>query len=252
MSGYALTNRRRGMTLLEVMLALVLLLVLSAGVMGFFYQITARRDRLVRLASQQRDISLLFDRVESALLAAVAVGPDGAAGITGDATSITITTRSVVPALGDEAGLADACTMSFVFEEEAAVCSQSVEVFGREGAGGSLQEPLLRLVERMRFRYSDGKAWRSSFDSLEADGLPVAVEVSVWFEPRVPRARVGGSAVGGSSGPGDALPGPEETGPGLAALAPPEPEAPAWTPREPDHVRVFGVPDAPAWQERSS
>ena len=231
------------MTLIEVMFALVLLLVLSAGVMGFFYQVTVQRDQLVRLASQQRDISLLFDRVESALLAAVAVGPDGSAGITGEATKITITTRSVVPALGDEAGLADACTMSFVFEEGAAICSQSVEVSGRGGAGGSVQEPLLKLVERVRFRYSDGKAWRSSFDSLEADGLPVAVEISVWFEPRVVRARRVEPAMEG------ALERPE---PGLAAEIRPEPEAPAWTPREPDHVRVFVVPDAPDWQERSS
>lgn len=246
------------MTLLEVMLALALLVVLSAGVMGFFFQITARRDQLVRLASQQRDISLLFDRVESSLLAAVAVSPDGSAGIKGGATSLTITTRGVAPALGEEAGLADACTTTFAFSESAAECSQTVT--GAGGASGSVSERVLRLVERMRFRYSDGKKWSSTFDSIEAGGLPVAVEVSVWFEPRVPRPKpvepmlqepMGSE---GKARPGDALPGSERPGsePRGFAQYQPEPEAHVWTPREPDHVRVISVPDAPEWRERSS
>ncbi len=241
------------MTLLEVMLALGLLLVLSAGVMGFFFQITARRDQLVRLASQQRDISLLFDRVESSLFAAVAVSPDGSAGIKGDATSLTITTRGVVPALGEEAGLVDACATTFAFSERAAECSQSVT--GTGGASGSVSEPVLRLVERMRFRYADGKKWSSIFDSIEAGGLPVAIEVSVWFEPRVPRPSPDGPSLQEPmGGGGDALPGSERLGsePRGFAQYQPEPEVPVWTPREPDHVRIISVPDAPDWQERSS
>ncbi len=243
------------MTLLEVMLALVLLLVLSVGVMGFFFQITARRDQLVRLASQQRDISLLFDRVESALLSAVAVSPDGAAGIKGDATSLTVTTRGVTPSFGNDAALSDACTTSFVFNEQAAQCSQSVAASGSES--DALNEPLLSLVERMQFRYSDGKNWRSTFDSIESGGLPVAVEVSVWFAPREPRGErvdpVPGVSMGNDGGTGSrggAL-GSEVAEFGLGDFSGPESEAPAWTPREPDHVRVISVPDAPDWEERS-
>lgn len=244
------TTGVRAMTLLEVMFALAILVVLSAGVMGFFFQITARRDQLVRLASQQRDVSLLFDRVEAALLGAVAVAPDGSAGIVGDDTSLTIATRGVHPALGDEAALTDTCIATFSFDERSAGCIQTVAA--SDGSSESLSESLLGLVERVRFRYSNGRDWVSSFDSVQAGGLPVAVEVSVWFEPRVPRPEPADSSPAGSSGFEGSFPESDSPELGPLDLPPPEPAEPVWIPREPDHLRVIGVPDAPAWQERES
>ncbi len=240
----------RAMTLLEVMLALAILVVLSVGVSAFFFRMTSQRDQLVRLASQQRDVSMLFDRVESALLAAVAVSPDGSAGIKGTETSLTVVARGVQPAFDEGAALADACVVTFEFSEQAARCTQSLAPVGAGGGGGggSLSEPVLELVERMRFRYSNGRAWSTSYDSRGGGGLPVAVEVSVWFEPRVPRPAPEMEAPGAAGDGMDESAAMDESELGPMDLPPPEPEAPAWAPREPDHVRVIGIPDAPEWQ----
>lgn len=241
---------RAGMTLLEVMLALAILVVLSAGVGSFFFEISARRDQLVRMAAQQRDAALFIDRIEGALLSALAVGPDGTAGVKGDPTSLTVATRAVQPSFDDDAALADACVLRFEFDEREGCCRQTVET-----GGGSAGEPLLTWVERVRFRYSDGRHWSPSFDSLQAGGLPVAVEVSVWFEPRGGRAPEvveppgwGETDAGPEVGDGPAF--DEDLGP--LDMPAPEPEAPAWMPREPDHVRVISIPDAPDWKERGA
>lgn len=251
----------RGMTLLEVMFALLILAVLSAGVISFYFELTARRDRLVLMATQQRDVSLYFDRVESALLSALAVAPDGSAGVKGDATSLTVATRAVQPSFEDGASLADGCVVSFVFDGQGSRCTQSVSA-----GDASAEEPVLTSVERLRYRYSDGRQWSSSFDSVGKGGLPVAVEVSVWLGTGAGEAGAAGASAGASaagvsagdsdvdgSGAGEAPSLEEDFGP--LDVPPPEREdreGQAWTPREPDYVRVISIPDAPDWRERSS
>lgn len=239
--------RGRAMTLLEVMFALAILVVLSVGVGAFYFEMTARRDRLVLMATQQRDVSLYFDRVEGALLSALAVTTDGSAGVKGDATSLTVATRAVQPSLDEAAALDDGCVMTFEFSEASRRCTQSV-VTGEQ----SVSEPVLSSVERLRYRYSDGRSWTSGFDSMDQGGLPVAVEVSVWLVPSG-RAEPAGTADAGRVD-GEALGDPslavmdDELGPLDIPVA--EPEEAVWTPREPDHVRVISIPDAPDWQER--
>ena len=47
----------------------------------------------------------------------------------------------------------------------------------------SIFEDLGSTWYRLRFRYHDGNGWKDEFDSLDADQLPVAIEVMVWFNP---------------------------------------------------------------------
>ncbi|MCC7388219.1 MAG: prepilin-type N-terminal cleavage/methylation domain-containing protein [Phycisphaerales bacterium] len=243
-----MTGCARGMTLLEVMFALAILAVLSVGVGAFYFEMNTRRDRLVLMATQQRDVSLYFDRLEGALLSALAVAPDGSAGVRGDATSLSVATRAVQPSFEDNAALDDGCVMTFAFDEPGRRCTQSVAAGGQ-----SISEPVLSSVERLRYRYSDGRRWSQSFDSASAGGLPVAVEVSVWLAsgqpstPEGPPAAPGPTEPGGPDGASFEEP-EDELGP--LDIPTPEPEEAVWTPREPDHVRVIGIPDAPDWQER--
>jgi prepilin-type N-terminal cleavage/methylation domain-containing protein len=238
----------RGMTLLEVMFALAILAVLSVGVGAFYFEMNARRDRLVLMATQQRDVSLYFDRLEGALLSALAAAPDGSAGVRGDATSLSVATRAVQPSFEDSAALDDGCVMTFAFDEPGRRCTQSVAA-GEQ----SISEPVLSSVERLRYRYSDGRSWSPSFDSVAKGGLPVAVEVSVWLASGRVSAPEGPAASPGSMEPG--APDGASFEESDAELGPldipmPEPEEAVWIPREPDHVRVIGIPDAPDWQER--
>lgn len=234
------------MTLMEVMCALGILVVLSAGIMVFFVQMSARRDRLVELAARERDASLVFDRLESALMHAVAVGPDGGAGVEGDEASVTVVSRTVAPALSGEAALDDAVTLTLEFDESRGAC-----VLGLAPAGGSgPAQPVLAGLERMRIRYSDGRRWSDSYDSLTAGGLPVAVEVSLWFGSGAGDEEDDGAMAGGF-GPGPVR-GVEGAATELVPDLPPGEEEEVWTPREPDHVRVIGVPDAPDWKERGA
>ncbi|MBK7406071.1 MAG: prepilin-type N-terminal cleavage/methylation domain-containing protein [Phycisphaerales bacterium] len=231
---------RSGMTLIEVLAALAILVVLSAAVIGFFLSATSRRDQLVKLASQERECAVLLDRLESSLLTAVAVAPDGSAGVRGGPTSLAVTSRGVTGALPGTAALSDATSLTFEFDEASRSCICTLEVDGAD----PVREVVASAIERMRFRYSNGRAWSTDFDTLSSGGLPAAVEVSIWLEPR--------------AGPPEGAdePTPPETpaeGPGGAGLGPvdfaPPGAKPEWTPREPDHVRVLVVPDAPSWKE---
>jgi hypothetical protein len=241
------------MSLVELMCALAFLVLLSGAVSGFFFQMSRQRERLAAVSAGQRDTALLTDRLETALMHAVAVGPGGEAGVRGDAASLSVVTRAVWPMLAGAAGLDDTCEVGLRLDEVRGRCVMTVTPLG--AGGEAVEQPVLSGVERMRFRYSDGRRWSASFDSLEAGGLPVGVEVSVWLRR--------GGETGDGDEPSDRT-GAEafELGPGAplnpalfgedwefgSASVPEEEES--WTPREPDLVRMVTIPDAPDWRER--
>ncbi|MGD9688980.1 MAG: prepilin-type N-terminal cleavage/methylation domain-containing protein [Phycisphaerales bacterium] len=92
---------------------------------------------------------------------------------------------------------------------------------GMDGRPGGTPGAIAEDVEEVRFRYFDGSAWRDRFDSLEAAGLPAAIEIAIW-------ARRGGG----------------ERGATADRNAPVEDEA-TGEPRRgaPDRVRVIAIPD---------
>lgn len=232
-------KRPRGLTLLEVVAALALLVLLSGSVFSFFFNVTRRREQLASMATQQHDVALLMDRLESALFSAVAIAPDGSAGVKGSGDELSVATRRVESTLEGEAALADITTLKFAFDENA----RAIRL--HTGAGGSAT--LLGRVDRVRFRYSDGRTWREAFDALSQAGLPVAVEVSIWLAPREARGdvedRLRSPADDGTLDP--LSDGVDRGGAEFDFSADSEEGAPDWTPREPDHVRVIVVPDAP-------
>jgi prepilin-type N-terminal cleavage/methylation domain-containing protein len=206
-------RRRAGFTLIEVLLAVALMLAISAGMLSYIWGLLASRERLVAATDQQISAAALFDQIESDLSTTFAVDGSGAAGVEGRADSLVVRSRGVgalggegVSDLGDQQG----CEVRF----DAGAHMLTARRLGRGEAGF---ETLASPVSLVRFRYFDGKVWTESFDSAAAGGLPGAVVAAVWFEGGV-EERAGE-------------------------------ERPS---RGPDRVRVMVIPDGPAaeWKSR--
>lgn len=253
--------RRRAFTLMETLVAIVLLLALSGAVMSFFWNSLSRRDTLLALSGEVRAGTLLLERLEADFLTAVAADGKGGAGITGDRASVRVVSRGVRPtlnggtaagALGDEQGLA------VRFDEGTG--RVSLRRWSGDDPGEESDEVVAEGVSALRLRYFDGRSWRDSFDSKAAGDLPVAVEVALWFrrlgDPPPRPAVEGGPAAptegtepeGGVEDDPFAMPAPFEE----PAVWEEEAVAPELPEREPDRVRVIIVPDGPSAAWRAS
>lgn len=245
---------RRAFTLFEVLLALALTLVLSGSVMTFLWQLYDDRDRLLSESEAQESSDLLFERLERDLLTSIAGTDRHGSGFVGTTDSITLLWRGVDLAGAYESGTtpaADLLRSAYRFDET----SRSLTFASGSPDGSLTAEEITTRFERVRFRYSNGRAWRDSFDASEQGGFPVAIEVAVWFAPwdeaapgaaskisdlrseRDPLALEDGGDFGefGSAFDEDPL-----------AMDPFEADEATATP--PDRVRIIALPDA-AWPE---
>ncbi len=243
---------RRSFTLMEVLLAVALVLMLSGAVYGFLWNLLGQRDRVESTAEEASAATAIIERIESDLMGSLA-GAAGEAGIKGTTGSLRLLSRQVGVPL-DKASRG--ALHGDLFCTEVAFNPSSGEITARRwnmaGEGSAGAEVVGDGVQRLRFRYFDGRRWRAAFDSAAEGELPCAVEVALWFgspeqgemdaegaeSPQRPqrrqepgeeaRAGDGGNDAAGSVG-----------------------EAPATPDREPDRVRVMVVPDGPRSEWRT-
>ena len=176
---------RRAFSLLEVLLALTLILALSASVYAFLFELLDRRTRIIEETDSTGGIAAVFDRVQTDLAFAVASGVAGdggaIAGVRGDAEELSILSRAVLGPKGpddtDHPGDLRRAVVRFD--------ADSRRLLGRSGRAGSAENGdefvLAEGVRAARFRFHNGSSWRESFDSRSAGGLPVLVELSIWL-----------------------------------------------------------------------
>ena len=93
---------RRGLTLLEVLIALSLGIVLLGSVTTFAWSQLNSRDRILAAAHAQRSLTLVIDRLEQDLVSVIAGTSDGLAGIRGSRDSIVIHARGLAPRWSDD------------------------------------------------------------------------------------------------------------------------------------------------------
>ena len=210
-----------GFTLLEVLLALGLTTLLIGAVFSFLDTLGRRRDELERMTIKAREIGTLMDRIESDLAASVVGDGRGGAGINGRASELSVLARRVVASPGSSSSSSSDSAGGSVFGELSRAkyafdVSSGVVRAGRGAAAGdvSATEVVVRGVRALRFRFFDGRVWRSEFESEKEARLPTAVEIAVWS---------GELKRDGSGGPMGA----------------------------PDRVRTMVIPDGPlaAWKE---
>jgi prepilin-type N-terminal cleavage/methylation domain-containing protein len=164
---------RRGFTLLEVVLALSLTVILLGASTTFLWELADRRSTLARGSRDLHAGAVLMERIEADLSAGLVGDPGVGTGVEGTETRLKLLTRGVwlAPAEGeaeDPAAQGDLQASEFVFDPAAGRLSArryAVKPGSGGGAGGEL-ELISDRVERVRFRYYDGRGWRSSFDRV--------------------------------------------------------------------------------------
>ncbi|MFO0874394.1 MAG: prepilin-type N-terminal cleavage/methylation domain-containing protein [Phycisphaerales bacterium] len=243
----------RGSTLLELLVAIALAAALLTSVFAFLGDLLATRDRIRAAGSRQASIAALFDRLDADLAMAIAADPARGAGVKGDAGAVAILTRGVLAVpTARAAGLRDLQRHEYRFDRAARRVAARQSALGSDGAGEwfTFDDELLDL----RFRYFDGESWRDAFDSAADGGLPMAVEVSIWFpspsggdetsgvDETIDATGVDGSnRTTGASDGGSGSSAARAVGDDSSAGRAPEPPA-----RPPDRRRVIAVPDARA------
>jgi len=223
---------KRAFTLVEILLAIVLIMAISGAMFVFLWGLSARRDLMLTSTVVDNAASVMIEELEAHLASTFVVGGDGKPGVNGESVRIAVLSRGV-NATGDDADLSDLQGCEFRFE------TRTGSVRGKRLAGEFSE--LGGTFERVQFRYYDGREWLSSFDSAAKKTLPVAVEVQIWH----------GQPASDEDVPEPPLetPGPEiePAGQDLDPFGSLD-DAPQ---RSPDIVRVIVVPDGPvtSWKE---
>lgn len=227
--------------MLELLLAVAVVLALSASVYSFLFELIGRRARIVEVADSVGGAAAVFDRLHADLTTAVAYAGGIGAGIDGAGDRVRIVSRGV-PAVGAVGAVGGGGARGDLVVSELEFDAERGELRGRAWAGLVEDEGEFRViasgVESFRLRYHDGRGWRGSFDSGSAGRLPAAVEVSMWFG-EVERVEE-------SAGEDEliAIGGIEEDE--LAGALPAEALEPVMADeRTPDRRRVIVVPDGP-------
>ncbi len=247
---------RRAFSLFEAMLAVVLVASLSGAVFTFLFNLGRQRDGVESATDALRGASALIEAIEGDALGVIAGDAGAGSGVVGDETSLTLLTRGIAPpVLGARAGrtVGDLQGVEYRFAPDSG--SLSARRWNAGDAQGQEQSAILATgVARLRLRYFDGTAWKGSFDSRRDAGLPVAIEVAIWFgipdglegsdtapEPTAPESQTSESL----SGFPDALPDDLAVAPDSSTDPDAEPLPP------PDRVRIIVIPDGPvsAWRD---
>ncbi len=171
--------RRRGFTLLEVIVAAALILALVGAMASFLSDALRIRTRVSEEVERARAADVAIATIERALETAIVEDPRLGPGIVGDASSIAVLRVGLSSwrlGTADRARALEECDRLRVRFDAA-----TGRVFVTRG--DAPESPLGGPIARLRLRYFDGQVWSSRFDSVRAGRLPAAVEIALWLRP---------------------------------------------------------------------
>lgn len=171
--------KRRGFTLLEVLVVVGLTGVLVGSLSLFVNQLASTRASIRDRAVRDSTVTTTFDSLQDAVATCVARSQDGSAGVSGTPLSIRVsfegTTVQRAMSGTPERVLQPLDMVEVSFDPGNGRISISRDKRPASSLEGS--------VFAVRFRFFDGELWHEQWDSIAMDGLPTAVECSVWLKP---------------------------------------------------------------------
>lgn len=161
--------RSRAFTLVETLVAILLILALSGAVVSFVWNVIASRDRATESARRADEWARLVSLVQGAVLTSCAQGADGVFG--GTAGTLRIPSRVLYLTPNAVSGGGNTLALSFQRGSREITVSR-----GRDS------EVAVRGVSDVSIRFWTGRAWSDSFDAAAAGTLPAAIEVALWLD----------------------------------------------------------------------
>ncbi|GHT17256.1 hypothetical protein FACS1894189_2810 [Planctomycetales bacterium] len=182
------TTRKRGFTLLELLLAMALFVVL----LGIVWNIVLLFMRTQIHSTQQTGrsqiiravVQLLDDDLRSTIQDPVLLKNSGEAGevrhfgLIGSPQQLRIDVLQLDPLSGSSSNQAGNFKAVFYeFQRETGLVRQEINY--QSPADAPKNELSIPEIVDCRFRYFDGKMWQDSWESLTEGGLPVSVEITL-------------------------------------------------------------------------
>jgi len=183
---------RRGLTLIEMLLAIALTLALMGSMFAFYFNVLSSRSVIIEHMRQQQAATTLISWIDSDLATCVAGDATIGAGVKGDSTNLRVLTRGIAARVAAH-GADDPEVFSDLQLAEYRFNANELRIEGRRAptvftgtnasSEGSQFSSLDGTIHHLRFRYFSNGQWQDSFNSLQADRLPAAVEIALWLNP---------------------------------------------------------------------
>ncbi len=176
-----------GFTLAETLLALALVVALSGAILAFVWRLADTRRAILTQLSTQDAASLVLDRLESDLQGVVTGHAKHGSGLTGGPRNLQLLTRGVWLAATSEeserwASDLQVTQIAFTPATGQVTLRRAVEPGVLEGES---MRPIAGGVRWLQLRYAHRGTWALEFNAAQTKSLPDAVEVSIWFGPRI-------------------------------------------------------------------
>jgi prepilin-type N-terminal cleavage/methylation domain-containing protein len=171
MTRAAFPKPRRGFTLIEVLVALVLISAVVVAAFSFFWSLGAARDRLGAASGRSLACASLHSLLSEALQSSEVGG--GGASFSGDARTLTIPCRVVrVGQVQGRAPFVRLLRLTFNAGSRQLLASWD----------GGPQAPIISDVGAVAFKAYDGRQWTEEFNAQSLGRLPAAIELSLWWQ----------------------------------------------------------------------
>lgn len=173
----------KAFTLIEILIAILLIGAIGIATFSLFYRIVSMKEMLSQRTMVRADLDAMTREIERALVTSFASG--NGYKFKGTSQRIDVPCRierldALMATISDSPSPPAPTEGMFSMWYDAP--TQQILASTASGAQRSLQgEPLVRSVSAIRMRYRVGDIWEETFTPSPRQGLPRAVEVSIWL-----------------------------------------------------------------------
>lgn len=184
-------SRNSGFTLLEVLIAVVLLGILSAALYGSYFGVTRARDRASAGMEARRELGATLDLIRREISSAMVSRTDKRLRFVVEdrdnfgAPSSTLALTTLAPPGGQsrsESGVVDVTYRIVEKDKKLTLTRQERDLFYDAGTATTSAYPQMERISAFLVECYDGSKWVKSWDSGIYGALPKSVRVTVQVE----------------------------------------------------------------------